>query len=228
MKTLSIIIPVYNEEKTIKKIIDKVKNIGLAVKKEIVVVDDCSSDNSPEILKNIEGIRLILHNRNRGKGTAVRTALKYSTGDIIVIQDADMEYDPGSIPDLIMPILDKKTKVVYGSRFALKENQNWKIPLHYIGNRLLTLFTNLLYGSKITDMETCYKAFHRDVLDKIKLRARRFDFEPEITAKILKKGFKITEIPVRFKPRTFKQGKKITWIDGIKAMSYLLYYRFSD
>ena len=168
-----------------------------------------------------------------GKGAAIRTALEHSTGDIISIQDADFEYDPQNIVKLIKPILDGTSNVVYGSRFLGKKlvlfgKEKTKLPLHWIGNRGLTFLTNLLYFNSITDMETCCKVFKKNVIKNIKLNARRFDFEPEITAKILKSGYKIKEIPVDFKPRTFEEGKKITWRDGIKAAYYLLKYRFMN
>lgn len=227
-KKISILVPVYNEEKTIKRVIDKLKSIKLPLKKEIIAVNDGSKDKTLEILKKVKDIKLISHVKNIGKGAAIRTALRHSTGDIILIQDADLEYNPSQIPILIRPILDEKTKVVYGTRFLRKRNKNWKIPLHYIGNRSLTFLTELLYRSNITDMETGYKIFDKNVIKDIKIRSKKFDFEPEITAKIRKKGYKIKEIPIEFNPRDFKEGKKITWIDGIKAAYCLIYYRFFD
>jgi glycosyltransferase involved in cell wall biosynthesis len=230
MKKLSIIIPVYNEEKYILEILRRVNKVPLKnVKKEIIIVDDFSTDKTREILNKIKNknIKIFYHTKNIGKGGAIRTALKHVTGDIILIQDADLEYKPEEYPKLIKPILDKKTKVVYGSRFT-KEFKPKILLCHYIGNLILTFITNLLYNSRITDMETCYKVFTKDVIKNIKLRARRFDFEPEITAKVLKKHYKIYEVPIFYNSRNFEEGKKITWCDGIKAFYYLIKYRFID
>lgn len=229
---LSIIIPVYNEEKNILKVINKVKKVRLKnITKDIVIVDDFSADGTRKILEELKdkSLKIFFHQKNRGKGAAIRTALKHITGDIILIQDADLEYNPEEYPKLLKPIIENKTKVVYGSRLeAIKQNLENMYKIHYLGNVVLTLITNILYGTKITDMETCYKVFKREVIRNIKLKAKRFDFEPEITAKILKKGYKIIEIPISFVGRRFDEGKKITWRDGIKALYYLVKYRFVD
>lgn len=229
---LSIIIPVYNEEKTILKVINKVKKVKLKkVVKEIVVIDDFSTDNTRKKLLKLKdkNIRIFFHKKNRGKGVAIRTGLKHITGDIIIIQDGDLEYNPEEYGKLLKPIIENKTKVVYGSRLeAIRKNLKNMYKLHYFGNVVLTLITNILYGIKITDMETCYKVFKKEILRNMKLKAKRFDFEPEITAKILKKGYKIVEVPINFVGRSFKEGKKITWKDGIKALFYLIKYRFVD
>jgi glycosyltransferase involved in cell wall biosynthesis len=227
---LSVIIPVYNEEKTILKVIDQVKKADTkGIKKELVIVDDFSKDKTREILSKLKArdIKVFFHKKNHGKGAAIRTALQHATGDIIIIQDADLEYNPAEYGKLLQPILDGKTKVVYGSRLeAIQRDLQNMYKLHYFGNKFLTIMTNILYGTTITDMETCYKVFRREVLDGIRLRAMRFDFEPEITAKLLKKGYNIVEVPIDFVGRTFKEGKKITWRDGIKALFYLIKYRF--
>lgn len=232
MLKISVIIPAYNEEKTIKRIIDEVKKVYLKdMSKEIIIVDDCSDDNTRAILKNINDVslKILFHKKNMGKGAAIRTGLKKSTGDIILIQDADLEYNPAEYIKLLKPIIGNKANVVYGSRLeAIKRNIKKMYKLHYIGNIFLTLLTNLLYGARITDMETGYKVFRREVIKDINLRANRFDFEPEITAKILKKGYKIYEIPINFVGRKFNEGKKITWVDGIKASFYLIKYKFVD
>lgn len=236
MTKLSIIIPVYNEEKTILDVINEIKKLKIVnVTKEAIIVDDFSTDKTRDLLKNIDdkSIKIFYHDKNLGKGAAVRTALKHSTGDVIAIQDADLEYNPQNIAKLIKPILDSNFDVVYGSRFLGKKlsllgRKKIILPLHLIGNRGLTFLTNVIYSSEITDMETGCKIFKREVIENINLKSKRFDFEPEITAKILKKGFKIKEIPIDFKPRTFKEGKKITWIDGIKAAYYLIKYKFFD
>ena len=229
---LSIIVPAYNEEKTILKVIDRVKNTKLKnMEKEIIVVDDFSADGTKRVLSGLKGrnLKIFFHEKNRGKGAAIRTALKHATGDIILIQDADLEYDPKEYKKLLKPIIENKTKVVYGSRFkSISKNLEKMYKLHYFGNLFLTVMTNILYGAKITDMETGYKVFKKEVIEGIKLRARRFDFEPEITAKILKKGYKITEVPIDFIGRKFSEGKKITWKDGVKALLYLIKYRLID
>jgi glycosyltransferase involved in cell wall biosynthesis len=229
---LSIIIPVYNEEKTLLKIIGKIKKVNLGnITKELIIVDDCSTDKTPEILNklNHKSIKIFFHQKNQGKGSAIRTGLKHATGNIILIQDADLEYDPAEYPKLLKPIIENKTKVVYGSRLEkIKQNLTNMYKLHYIGNEFLTAVTNILYGSKITDMETCYKVFRKEVIQNIKLKAKRFDFEPEITAKILKKGYKIKEVSIDFAARKFDEGKKITWVDGIQALYYLIKYRFMN
>jgi len=232
---LSIIIPVFNEEKTIGQILSKVKFAKLpsGYIKEIIVVDDASSDLTSDILKKIKGIKVIRQGENGGKGTAVRTGILASTGEIILIQDADLEYDPDDYIKLIEPIIKGKAEVVYGSRlsnYPLKIFGKKKTPLvtHYLGNRLLTYVTSLLYGNEISDMETCYKVFKKEVIKGMKINAKRFEFEPEITAKIMKKGIKIFEVPIKVKPRGYEEGKKITWRDGFIALWTLIKYRFVD
>lgn len=240
---LSIVIPVYNEEKTLLKILRKVESVqlpkvaGKEIEKEIILVDDCSRDASRSILNLLEKkgkYKILFHRKNGGKGRALRTGFRHATGDIIMVQDADLEYEPEDYPLLLAPILSGKASVVYGSRFKygggkLKENEHLTYFLHLVGNWGLTMATNILYRTRLTDMETCYKVFTRQVLNRVgKLRARRFDFEPEITAKILKRGFRIKEVPIRYYSRTFDEGKKITWRDGLKAFWYLFKYRFVD
>ena len=230
---VSIIIPVYNEEKTINKILDKVFKVKLFLDKEIIVIDDHSTDNTLEILKKRNSIILLQHEINKGKGAAIKSGFKKATGDIILIQDADLEYDPNDYPKLLKPILENKTKVVYGSRFLNKklilfgENKT-NLPLHWMGNKFLTFITSLLYRQKITDMETCYKVFKKEILDKIHIKSNRFEFEPEITAKISKAKYKIYEVPINYKVRSYEEGKKITVLDGIKALYYLIKYRIKN
>lgn len=232
---LSIIIPVYNEEKTIAEIIKRVKKVKLSdgISKEIIVVNDASIDKTKEKLKKINEIKILNHKINKGKGAAVMTGIKISKGDIVVIQDADLEYKPEDIVSLITPILKKKTQVVYGSRlknYPLNLSGKRKTPLisHYLGNKFLSLVTSVLYKSYISDMETGHKAFRKTVLNGIKINSERFEFEPEFTAKVLKKGCKILEIPIKVKPRGYDEGKKITWKDGFQAVWALIKYRFTD
>ncbi len=235
---LSIIIPVYNEEKTILKIIEKVKRVNFPVKREIVIVDDGSTDATASRIKNLElrikNLKIIHHLKNQGKGAAVKTGIKNSTGDYIIIQDADLEYNPNQIKDLLKPVLQKKAKVVYGTRIKrlpnlTGEERTLQFLIHYLGNRFLSLVTSVLYGQWITDMETCYKLFPKNALNGIKLNAKGFEFEPEITAKFLKNGFKIFEVPISANPRGYDEGKKINTIkDGSKALLYLFKYRFTD
>lgn len=231
---LSVIIPVYNEEKTIRKILEIVKENRLpnGISQEIIVVNDGSRDKTGKILKSIDGIKKIDHKINRGKGAAVRTGIKHASGDIILIQDADLEYNPQDYPRLLAPILSKKSQVVYGTRLAyalrLWGRNKTPLPIHYLGNKFLSFITNVLYGGQITDMETCYKVFTRRVARKLNLRSNRFDLEPEITAKILKMGYKIQEVPIKTHPRGYAEGKKITWRDGVIALWTLLRFRFVD
>ena len=224
---LSVIIPVYNEKGTIAEILKQVRAVNLA--SEIIVVEDGSTDGSRDILKgeeSVAGTLVIYHDRNQGKGAAVRTGIDRAAGDIILIQDADLEYDPRDYPALIRPIEEGRVKVVYGSRFLgpRKAMLFW----HMLGNKLLTLITNILYNTILSDMETCYKAFRADVIKGIPLKSRRFEFEPEITAKVLKRGHRIFEVPISYYGREYSEGKKITWREGPKALWTLIKYRFVD
>ncbi|MBD3203419.1 glycosyltransferase [Candidatus Woesearchaeota archaeon] len=233
MERISIIIPVYNEEKTILKILEKIEKVNIPIEKEIIVIDDFSDDGTKNILNKKErDIKLVFHEKNLGKGAAVRTGLKHATGDIILIQDADLEYDPNDYSKLLEPIINNETKVVYGSRFLGENYEKWSsqkniIRSHLFGNKFLSFMTQILYSRKITDMETCYKVLSKDVLANINLEARGFELEPEITAKIINKGYDIVEVPINFNPRSFEEGKKINWKDGIKALYYLVKFRFS-
>ena len=224
---LSVIMPVYNEEATIQEILKQVRAVGVV--DEIIIVDDGSTDRTRELLKpeeNQPGTIVIYQARNQGKGAAVRTGIDRAAGDILLIQDADLEYDPRDYPMLIRPIVEGRVKVVYGSRFLgpRKAMMFW----HMLGNRLLTLLTNVLYNAILSDMETCYKVFRADVIKGIPLRSKRFEFEPEITAKVLKRGHRIFEVPISYYGREYDEGKKITWREGPKAMWTLIKYRFVD
>lgn len=238
MKTVSIIIPAYNEEKTIKEVLDIVKSVDLSklgLEKEIIVIDDCSSDSTAAIVAKEFGVKLIKHKKNGGKGRAVRTGFEHATGDIFLIQDADMEYNPHEYPRLLGPIVRRKTKVVYGSRF-LKEGQkkrNKQFVKHhkahtmaFLGGRIVTMATNILFFSRLTDEPTCYKVFYAPIIKDMTLHGNGFEWEPEVTAKILKQGLRIHEVPISYNPRTFDEGKKINWKDGVKALWTLLKYRF--
>jgi len=223
---LSIIIPAFNEKATILKVLAIVrKQPVLGLEKELIIVDDGSTDGTRDLLKNAKGATVIFHEKNQGKGAALRTGLRQATGDILLIQDADLEYDPKEYPELLKPIIGGKAKVVYGSRFLHPHHARYQF--YYLGNKFLSLLTSVLYGQKISDMETCYKVFTREVLEKLDLKAKRFDFEPEITAKIRKAGFSILEVPITYKSRPFEEGKKITWRDGVKAAWHLVRFRFT-
>ena len=225
---LSVIIPVYNEVKNINEIVKRVLATKLA--KEIVIVDDGSQDGTRDLLQKMDGrkkVRVILHEKNQGKGAAVVTGLKAATGDVLLIQDADLEYDPRDYPALLKPIQEGLADVVYGSRFlgaARRVTMFW----HQLANQLLTLMTNILYDSILTDMETGYKVFRREVVQDIHIRAKRFNFEPEFTAKILKRKYRIFEVPITFNPRDYSEGKKIKLHDAFEAVWTLLKYRFVD
>lgn len=225
---ISVIIPVYNECNTIQEIIRKVQATGIP--NEIVIVDDGSSDGTRQVLEEMKGkekVRVILHEKNIGKGSAVRTGFTHATGDVIIIQDADLEYDPREYPNLLKPIQEGLADVVYGSRFlgaARRPILFWNM----VANKILTLVTNILYNNILSDMETGYKVFRKEVVDGMTLHAKRFDFEPEFTAKILKRKYSIVEVPIAFYPRDYSQGKKIHMRDAFEAMWTLVKYRFVD
>ena len=227
-RTLSVIVPVFNERSTVAEIVRRMRSVELPVEREIVVVDDGSDDGTGAVLTQLRDstVRVIAHPHNRGKGAAIRTGLESATGDLVLVQDADLEYDPEDWPRLLAPVLKGRARVVYGSRFT-GERRNM-LFLHWVGNRFLSLITNVLYNSTLSDMETCYKLFDRRVLDGIRLQADRFDFEPEFTAKVLRRGIRIYEVPISYAGREMSEGKKITWQDGVTALWTLVKYRFVD
>ena len=240
---LSVIIPVYNEIGTIAEILRRVRSVNLTVlagygpedgttvkfEREIVIVDDGSSDGTREYLRTLEDSAdtiVVLHERNQGKGAAVRTGLQHASGDVMLIQDADLEYDPREYPALLQPIVEGRSQVVYGSRFRggpTKAMFFW----HMIGNRFVTLVTNILYNTILSDMETCYKVFTREVAAKIDLKSPRWGFDPEITAQILKRGYRIYEVPISYTGREFSEGKKLNWRDGFVVLWTLIKCRFT-
>lgn len=236
---LSIVIPVFNEERTVEKIIEQVSKVDLSpASSEIVVVNDHSTDSTAEILEKLKNkyktLRVFSHETNKGKGAAVRTGMEKANGDYIVIQDADLEYDPKQLVSLTRPIIAKTSEVVFGTRLnKLPRVQGGmsksRFLAHYFGNRFLSLITSTLYGQWITDMETCYKIFPREALKKFTLSGNGFDFEPEITAKLIKAGYKITELPIETTPRGYDEGKKLQTIpEGIRALRTLIVYRFTN
>jgi glycosyltransferase involved in cell wall biosynthesis len=225
---LSVIMPVYNEQDTVREIVRRVREMDQVY--ELVIVDDGSQDGTQAILQDIStlpGVRVITHGHNQGKGAAVVTGFKAARGNVFVVQDADLEYDPQDYGKLLQPLKEGQCDVVYGTRFATSKIQK-AFFLSYFANKFLTWVTNVLYRSKLTDMETCYKVFRRELVENMTIRARRFEFEPEFTAKLLKQGVKVVEVPISFDPRGYSGGKKITAWDGVVALWTLIKYRFVD
>lgn len=228
MKKITVLIPVFNEVNTLCEILKKVEEADFYnLEKEIILIDDCSTDGTKDLYKNYN-YKVLYHEQNQGKGAALRTGFREASGDIIIIQDADLEYDPKDYKPLIELILEGKADVCYGSRLSGGKPSRSFMFHHLLGNKFLSLLTNILYGSTLTDMETCYKAFRADFIKGIEIKSDRFDFEPEITAKVLKRGAKLYEVPISYFGREFAEGKKITWRDGIHAIIALIKYRFTD
>lgn len=234
---LSIVMPVYNERHTLPEILDRVR--AIPVRKEIVLVDDCSRDGTRELLKEYEArdwndplttIAVYYHPENRGKGAAVRTGLQEARGDVMIIQDADLEYDPAEIPRLLQPIVEGRADVVYGSRFLGDQPHRVLYFWHYLGNKFLTLLSNCFTNLNLTDMETCYKLFTREVVRDIapRLRQNRFGFEPEVTARIARRKYRVFEMSISYHGRTYEQGKKIGWRDGVQALWCIVRYGVAD
>ncbi len=226
---LSIIVPCYNEERTIVRLIDKVRGVNLpGWEKEIIVVDDKSTDKTREILREINGLKCIFHEKNQGKGAAVRTGFNSCNGDVLIIQDADLEYDPDEYSRLLKPIVDGYADVVFSSRFVGGDAHRVFYIWHYLSNRFLTVLSNLLSGLNLSDMESCYKIFRSSILKDMTLRSKRFEIEVELTAKFCKNKYRIYEMPISYYGRTYSEGKKISWKDGFSALWSLLRYRFSN
>lgn len=230
MTKLSVVIPIFNEKGTILDIIQAVESVNIpGIEKEIIVVDDFSTDGTKDILlesvENRPGIRVFYHKCNQGKGAALRTGFAQTKGDIIIVQDADLEYDPTEYPKLLAPIIAGKADVVYGSRFIGGESKRVLYFWHYMGNRFLTTLSNMFTNINLSDMETCYKVFRSEVISKINIQENRFGVEPEITAKVVNMGCRIYEVGIRYDGRTYKQGKKIGWKDGVWAIWCILKYR---
>lgn len=227
MQKITILIPVYNEKNSLLEILKRVEEVDFGLEKEIILIDDCSTDGTKNLYKELP-YKVLYHEINKGKGAALRTGIKEATGDIIIIQDADLEYNPEDYKELVKLIKTGSADVVYGSRLADTRNSGKFLFLSYLANITLTFMTRLLYGTYLTDMETCYKAFRADILKNIEIKANRFDFEPEITAKVLKQGVNFLETPISYNARTNEEGKKIGWKDGVQAIWTLIKYRFVD
>ena len=229
---LSIVIPVYNEAATIAKIVGLVRAVDVGMEKELLLVDDCSQDGTGDVLRGMaekeKDLKVLFHEVNRGKGAALRTGFSAATGDIVLIQDADLEYDPKEYPRLLQPILDGRADVVFGSRFLGGGAHRVVFYWHYLGNKLLTTLSNMTTNLNLTDMEVCYKVFKREVIQSIPLRENRFGFEVEITAKVARRKLKVYEVPISYYGRDYSEGKKIGWKDGFSALRCILRYAWMD
>ncbi len=228
MKKITILIPVYNEVNTLIPILEKLESIDFyGLEKEIILIDDYSTDGTKELYKNLN-YKVLYHEKNMGKGASLRDGFKEATGDIVTIQDADLEYNPEDLLPLVKAVLDNEADVAYGSRFMnIDKSKNFMLT-HFLGNKMLTIITNLLYGATLTDMETCYKVFKAEYVKHLNIKSNRFDFEPEITAKVLKQGARLKEVPITYVARGFEEGKKISWKDGFAAIFALIKFRFMN
>ena len=228
IKTLSIVIPIYNEVATLEKIVKEVEAVNLPYAKEIILVDDASTDGSRDLIESMTAghIKKVFHAENQGKGAALRSGFAQTSGEIVIIQDADLEYSPEEYPKLLKPIEEGKADVVYGSRFIGSDAHRVLYFWHMIGNKLLTLLSNMFTNLNLTDMETCYKVFRKEILDNLDIRENKFGFEPEITAKISRLNCRIYEVGIAYNGRTYTEGKKIGWRDGFSALRCIIRYRF--
>ena len=228
MKKITILIPVYNEVNTLAQILEKVEQTDFCgLEKEIILIDDYSTDGTRDLYKNYD-YKVLYHEKNMGKGASLRDGFKEATGDIVTIQDADLEYNPEDLLPLVKVVLDNEADVAYGSRFMnIDKSKNFMLT-HFLGNKMLTIITNILYGATLTDMETCYKVFKSEYVKHLDIKSNRFDFEPEITAKVLKQGARLKEVPITYVARGFEEGKKISWKDGFAAIFALIKFRFMN
>ena len=228
MNKITILIPVYNEVNTLMPILQKLESIDFyGLEKEIILIDDYSTDGTKELYKDLN-YKVLYHEKNMGKGASIRDGFKEAAGDIVTIQDADLEYNPEDLLPLVKVVLDNEADVAYGSRFMnIDKSKNFMLT-HFLGNKMLTIITNILYGATLTDMETCYKVFKSEYVKHLDIKSNRFDFEPEITAKVLKQGARLKEIPITYVARGFKEGKKISWKDGFAAIFALIKFRFMN
>jgi glycosyltransferase involved in cell wall biosynthesis len=230
LRKLSVVVPVYNERNTLVEVLRRMRAVELpdGIEREIIVVDDGSTDGTRDVLRQLgdSTVRIVLHDKNQGKGAALRTGFAHATGEFVLVQDADLEYDPEDWPKLLNPVIRGRARVVYGSRFT-GERRNMLL-LHWIGNRFLSMTTNVLYNTTLSDMETCYKLIERGLVEEMHLVSNRFDIEAEMSAKILRRGVRIYEVPISYSGREFDEGKKITWRDGFSALYTLIKYRFRD
>ena len=225
MEKITILIPVYNEKDSLEELLKRVEAVDFGLDKEIILVDDFSTDGTRELYSRIN-YKVLYHEKNMGKGAALRTGMREASGDIIIIQDADLEYNPEDYIPLVKLIKENEADVVYGSRLLDNRNSKSFLFLSFVANKTLTVLTNILFGAKLTDMETCYKAFRREFIQNIDIKSNRFDFEPEITAKVLKQKVRFKELPITYNARAFDEGKKIGWKDGVQAIWTLIKFRF--